>query len=227
MPLTRRQTVTPAPYVVPPTQQFDGNDGSWSTFSIHVGTPGQDFRVLVSTASSETWLPVPEGCLAEEPSDCPSLRGAEPFNSAQSPGFQYDESSSWEYVGLYGIDVEAELNYTANGLYGYDRVGLGSVQNDDSLSIDRQVVAGIADKDYFMGVLGLGIRPTSFSSTSEPVPGLLENLYNQSLIPSASYSYTAGAKYRECPPFVLTIAPLLNGYGRIQRSTGNLDTGRL
>jgi len=77
----------PSPFSCSPDQGWEGNDGKWSTFIIRVGTPDQDFRVLISTAGQETWVPVPEGCLPTDPSNCGDLRGVEPFQSHYSSGF--------------------------------------------------------------------------------------------------------------------------------------------
>jgi hypothetical protein len=206
MDLAPRATAIPAPYVVPATQTFDGDDGSWSTFFIHVGTPGQDFRVLPSTSSGETWVPVPEACTSDDPSNCASLRGAQPFHGAASSGFLTNASSTWELIGLYSLDLEAGLGYTGNGEYGFDTLGLGTSQDASSLSLERQVIAGIADKSYYMGILALGIRPSSFSNTASPVSTFLTNLRDNGTIPSLSYGYTAGAPYREQPDPTLPLA---------------------
>ncbi|EKG22569.1 Peptidase A1 [Macrophomina phaseolina MS6] len=191
-----RTTTVPAPYVVPTTDRWDGSDGAWSTFSISIGTPPQSFRVLVSTLGQETWVPVPEGCTSLDPSNCADSRGVETFNSAASPGFRTNASSTWELIGLYDLGLETALNYSGNGLFGYDTVRLGSGQDPDAISVAHQVVAGIAAKDYFLGLLGLNAMSSSFSSVSEPVDSLLHSLKQQNGIPSLSYSYTAGASYR-------------------------------
>ncbi|CAO2651274.1 Nn.00g095710.m01.CDS01 [Neocucurbitaria sp. VM-36] len=197
MGLAARATAAPEPYVVPPSQQFDGNDGSWSTFKISVGTPGQDFRVLPSTKSGVTYVIAPEGCIAGvDPSDCANLRGAEIFQSSQNIGYQVNVSTSWSAIGQYDVDLEEALNYTSQGLFGFDKVSLGPAADSSSLSLDHQVVAGIADPDYFMGVLPLGQTESSFSSLSESLDSLLYQLRNGTKIPSLSYAYTAGAKYR-------------------------------
>lgn len=194
-------SVTAAPYSVPPSQQFDGNDGSWSTFEISVGIPGQTFRVLPSTKSGVTYVIAPEGCdQPTDPTNCANLRGAEIFDSTQNTGFQVAKSTQWSAIGQYGVDLEDALNMTAEGLFGYDHVALGAAADTDSdasvISIDHQVVAAIADLDYYMGVLPLGQAESSFSSLSAPQESLIWNLRNSSRIPSLSYAYTAGAKYR-------------------------------
>ena len=190
-----------APYSVPPTQQFDGNDGSWSTFDVSVGTPGQDFRVLPSTKSGVTFLISPEGCSQPtDPSNCANLRGAEIFDSSQNTGFQVSQSTQWSAIGQYALDLEDTLNMTAEALYGYDHVALGpavgTYSGTNVTSIDHQVVGVVADMDYYMGLLPLGTAESSFSSLSEPQKSLMWNLRNGSRIPSLSYGYTAGAKYR-------------------------------
>ncbi|KAI8934836.1 hypothetical protein NX059_008516 [Plenodomus lindquistii] len=197
MRLAARDAEAPQPYVVPPSQQFDGNDGSWSTFIVSVGTPGQDFRVLPSTKGGVTYLIAPEGCLRGiDPEGCPQSRGAEVFNSAQNIGFQTNVSSTWSAIGQYDVDLEEALNLTSRGLFGFDRVQLGTAATSTALYLDRQVVAGIADPDYYMGILPLGTSDSSFSSLGQAVDSLLYSLRNASKIPSLSFSYTAGAPYR-------------------------------
>ncbi len=62
--------------------------------------------------------------------------------------------------------------------------------------MSHQVVASIADLDYFMGMLPLGQEASSFSSLGQSVNSLLYQMRNTSRIPSFSFAYTAGAKYR-------------------------------
>lgn len=50
--------------------------------------------------------------------------------------------------------------------------------------------------DFFLGELGLNPRPTNFTTFNDPQTSFLSLLYEQSFIPSLSYSYTAGAQYR-------------------------------
>ena len=197
MKLAPRAEVVPAPYVFPQTRLWAGNDGEWSVFGINIGTPGQEFEVLVSTESPEIWVPLPEGCLPEEPNDCPDLRGAEPFNGAASPGYQRNLSSTRQQIGTYELDLKQNLGYEGGAEYFYETVRFGAVQEEGGLEIERQLVAGLASKDYFMGSIGLGSQLSSFSQDSQPVDSMIKHLKDQQKIPSMSYSYNAGASYRK------------------------------
>ncbi|KAL8771864.1 MAG: hypothetical protein Q9209_002802 [Squamulea sp. 1 TL-2023] len=70
-------------FVVVPDQIWDGNDGSWSTFIIQVGTPPQYFRVIPSINGRETWIPLPIECQRGS-SWCGNARGVEPFRNSST-----------------------------------------------------------------------------------------------------------------------------------------------
>jgi hypothetical protein len=91
--LAARSLATPQPFSWAPSQFFEGNDGSWSTFVIRVGTPAQTFRVLPSTAGQETWVPAPEECavLNRSIEACGNMRGVQVFENAPSGGFMVNE----------------------------------------------------------------------------------------------------------------------------------------
>lgn len=188
----------PTPYTLPPSGKFDGSDGSWSTFKVSVGSPGQDFRVIPSTKAGVTYVIAPEGCLAGvDPANCPQLRGIDIFNSAQNIGFQTNASSTWSAIGQFEVDLEQTLNYTGRAMFGTDLVSLGpAADRSSSLSLTGSVVAAIADPDYYLGMIGLGQVKSSFNSESQPIDSTLYQLRNSKKIPSFSYAYTAGAKYR-------------------------------
>ncbi|KAI9707974.1 MAG: hypothetical protein M1820_004393 [Bogoriella megaspora] len=197
----RQNNTVPAPFSFAPAQTWDGNDGKWSTFIIRIGNPPQDFRVLPSTAGQETWVPNPEGCTKSDPSDCGNSRGVQPFNNQQGTGFLTNASSSWQSMGVYDLNFEENLEYETNvsyagqGLYGFDTVGL-QVEKSGGIQIDHQVVAGIALKQFYLGIFGLGVKPANFSSYSNPQAAFLPSAVEQNLIPSKSWGYTAGAPYR-------------------------------
>ncbi|RDW76161.1 hypothetical protein BP5796_06982 [Coleophoma crateriformis] len=195
MALQPRSSATPVPFSFAPSQAWEGNDGPWSTFVIRVGTPEQVFHVLISTIGQETWVPVPEGCLDTDPSNCGALRGVMPFQNQASSGFQINASSTWVPVNLFELGLEDHLNYTGNGEYGFDTVGLQLPQSG-GVSLEHQVVAGTPFKDFYLGVFSLGPKPTNFTNFDNPQPSFMWTLRNQSIIPSLSWGYTAGAPYR-------------------------------
>ena len=63
-------------------------------------------------------------------------------------------------------------------------------------SLNQQILAGIAIKEFYFGVFGLNPRPTNFTNYNHPVPSYMSNLKEQNFIPSLSWSYTAGNQYR-------------------------------
>lgn len=119
-------------------------------------------------------------------------------------------SSSWTTRGLetgtngaiYSLSTFAERNLGlgGNGSYGYDTVRLG-LPGSALPSLEKQVVAGIWTNDFFLGTLGLSPVPFNFTSLEDPQPSMLRTLRNQSLIPSTSWAYTAGAYYQSPPSF--------------------------
>ena len=168
----------------------DGNDGPWSSLVIRVGNPAQILKVFCSTTVPETWVVSTEGCTKNDPSNCPTLRGGT---------FNINASTTWKDEGLYALGVEMNLPYHENydnGDYGLDTLGLG-YPGSGSLTLNQQVIASIATKDFYLGNLGLAPWPINFTSFEDSAPSFLSNLKNQSLIPSLSYGYNAGAQYRE------------------------------
>jgi hypothetical protein len=185
----------PAPFVFSPSQVWDGNDGHWSTFIIRVGSQEQPLRVIPSTVSQKTIVPLPEGCDESDPASCGDDRGVFVVDGHPSNGFYYNQSTTWDYIGLYELSMETHLNYTGRALYGFDSVGLKAA-NSGGITLPRQVVGGVATKDYFLGHFGLDQKPTNFSNMNDPQPSFLRALRNDKKIPSMSYGYTAGAYYR-------------------------------
>ena len=151
-----------------------------------MGTPAQDVEILISTTSQETLVVLPEGCLSSDPSNCGSLRGSE---------FIINSSTTWAYNGLFALTIDANLDYSGNAEYGFDTVALGWQGGSGGPSLKHQIVGGIAAKDYFLGLFGLTPRPTNFTTFDDPQTSFIHNLRNQSLIPSNTYGYTAGAQY--------------------------------
>jgi hypothetical protein len=142
-----------------------------------------------------------EGCTPSDPPDCGEQRGFL---------FYSNRSSSWYEEGLFNLQLDdiPNLGYSGNGDYGYDQVQL-SWPGQNGTILQHQVIAGIATKDFYVGRLGLSPRPMNFSNFYDPQPSLLSSLVAQNEIPSASWSYTAGAFYRLQQPFASLV---LGGY---------------
>jgi hypothetical protein len=171
----------PSAISVPVRTYWYGYDGNWSPVSIRVGTPPQWIDVFVSTASQETWVIGPGGC--DGTSKCEAERGGKLFEA--------NASTTWEDQGAFALGLDPQLGFGGNGIYGFDSVAFG-----DQFSVPSQVIGVINTTDYWLGYFGLGVEPTNFTSTDKPT--FLDSMVeNQSLIPSHSYGYTAGAHYRK------------------------------
>ncbi|CAK1360544.1 unnamed protein product [Cercospora beticola] len=195
---------------------WGGNDGNWSTYQLNVGTPPQGFSVLPSTTSSEIWVPVPEGCNASI-AGCASSRGVQSFNGVQSSGFQFNESSSWKQIGIYGLSGYDDL-FPDSGdaaLYGLDNISLNSPANTSTFG--SQIVGGISSYNFWLGMFGLGIQPGTFSNLPNNATTLLESAKEIGLSPAASYGFYAGAAYRNAPGSVV-----LGGYDKAAFEPSNI-----
>lgn len=194
-----RSTAVPAPFSVSPSWSWDGDDGSWSTFSIEVGTPKQSFRVLPSTTGAETWIPIPAGCegILENVANCGTLRGVNDFDGQPSRGFETNASLTWDLIGIYELATEQNLwGPIGNpGQYGLDAVTLESSLSGKSAELSSQTVAGVATENVWLGSLGLGTGDANFDVEKGSVPSLLDSMKSQNITPSLSFGYTAGASY--------------------------------
>ena len=128
-----------------------------------------------------------------------------PNNCAGSRGFLFNPnaSSTWSTAGLdnnglYNLNagVEGRLGYRGNAYYGFDNVTLGW-QSDHLPELSHQIIAGYATEDFYIGSLGISPQPELFGDFNNDFPSLLTSLRNQSLIPSLSWGYTAGAFYQQ------------------------------
>jgi hypothetical protein len=189
--LARRATTIPAPLSVPPTDYWEGVDGQWNTQALRLGTPVQYSRVIVSTASQETYVIHPKVCeYTTNATACSKL--------ADSRGGIYNSnlSTTYETEGIYEIWMEKNLKYEANALYGYDSVTLG-YDGQSMPTLKHQIIGAISADIYQYGLFGLHPKSTNFTNITQNVPSYMATLYDQKLIPSVSWGYTAGAIYSE------------------------------
>ncbi|KAF2843522.1 acid protease, partial [Patellaria atrata CBS 101060] len=202
----------PAPYVFPTTQRFDGDDGPWSTFKLAVGTPEQHFRILPSLASSFIWLPRMGACNNTDLGTCADARGIEPFLSLNHGGFEASQSSSWARISL--GEFSLNLGWLDIGLLygdaykeiwsyiGTERISFQGGRQKTGFTVNNSLVAGYVDEKIKLGMIGLTTNKFDLQREREirqftSMLGMLAGAdgYNMS-IPSESYSYTAGASYR-------------------------------
>lgn len=127
-----------------------------SAVNLRVGTPEQDVRVIVSTASPESFVVLSEyGCSA-------SVFDTVPANCAVSRGqlFNSNQSSSWHELGLFGINengvgLEANLGYSQRSDFATETLGLGLT----GPILENQIVAGIATAEPFYLYATCSIHP--------------------------------------------------------------------
>ena len=197
-------TTIPFPQIVPTSGKFDGNDGKWSTFLINVnsdkeGQNGQDFRVLPSTTSGLTLLPMKNSwCTTTE---CAERRGIIQYGGNQVMGVQ--DSTNWDDF----LQLEIPLPYwysgstdflnasdPPRGQWGTTNVGLGQ-SSAQSLVNPGLFAAKYQSDAFFMGSFGLSVGEVGTQGATKPT--FLSQFKDLQTIPSASYGYTAGAWYRE------------------------------
>lgn len=196
----------PAPYSIAPSFTFEGSDGNWTTFEISVGSPSQTFRIFPSSAISELWVPIPQGCggVLEGLPGCGDLRGVGDFNGNPSLGFQTNSSASWSTIGIYDL-VAGDALFDEDGdtgLYGTDVITIPSNVAGDPAKLESQVIAGVATANVWLGVMGLGARAANFSVQAESLPSLIDAMKSQNITSSLSFGYTAGAAY--CKKYALS-----------------------
>lgn len=112
--------------------------------------------------------------------------------------FDLSKSTSWTNEGFYYLGADSQLEnpgYTveAYGQYGLDDITFGTT----GVTLQDSIVASINTTEYWLGFFGLGIVPGNFTNVTSlsAISGLVEK---DGAIPSHSYGFTAGAKYRKC-----------------------------
>lgn len=181
-------TQVPAPIAVAPDEQnWAGIDGAWNTFSVRVGSQQSNSSVLVSTAAKQVWLIDAHACAATA-GGCDDSRGRS-FNSS--------ESTTYQELGDYDMDVGGSIGLSVTGRHGVDTVRLGG----DGLTLNRTAIGTIGSNamlsttDFWLGFIGLQSQATGFlpqAARRSFITELFETMY----IPSQSFGYTAGARYR-------------------------------
>ena len=89
------------------------------------------------------------------------------------------------------------LGYNDSAAYAFETFALGISDSVGCPPLKNQVVAAYANDDYYVGMFGLNPQPVNFTNLTDPSPSLLTTLRSKDVIPSLSWGYTAGARYRE------------------------------
>lgn len=163
----------------------DGDDGPWSSFFVQVGTPVQNVRVFVSTGDDYTLVVSTDGCATGD-TKCATARG-DLFNP--------NKSTSWQQHGFYQASVAQNLGFSPQAHFGNDTLTLG-IQGSGGPTLQNQIVAAYSSTGLYVGSFGTGVTATNFSTTDRNRQSYLSSLKAQNIIPSLSYSYTAGNQYR-------------------------------
>jgi hypothetical protein len=167
------------------------------------GPQPQVLRLFPSTSLPEAYLIHPGGCA--KISDI-TFNG---MSCEDSRGGLFKSNLSTSYVNISVYDVSANAAFHTFGFtklpahIGRDFFELNlpktvvNTVNPSSGRLDNLIVAGIKDLNYtWLGMLGLDARESYFSGLggfSTPQDTLLTRLKRNGLIPSLSWSYTAGS----------------------------------
>lgn len=178
---------------IPPSKHWKGNDGPWSTFFVEVGLPPQILEVLPATSMSLTAVVWPEGCPSSWPANCDTLRTIYDPNGPRIVTRQ-------DYPRYFRFLPEDRpfRNESVNGdiFLNYLRLDwLGNNAEASKEPLPDQFFAGFAVVNPFLGQLGISGRPQAFAD--EKFNSTLQNLQSKSVISSLTWSYTAGAKYKD------------------------------
>lgn len=112
----------------------------------------------------------------------------------QARGGLYDlsTSSTNHDLGFFSLGVDNRLGGQGYAEYGFDTLTFGST----GVSLNSTIIGSVNSTEFFLGMFGVGIVPGNFKNVSSlaAISGLVEK---DGAIPSHSYGYTAGAKYRK------------------------------
>lgn len=204
-------TTLPSAVSVAPDQNWDGIDGKWNTISIRVGEPAQLVRVYVSTASQQTWVVHASAC-AQNVTNPATGAVTETVDrtcfDSRGRTFNVSTSTTWDQNGFFQLWTEKNLGLTGNGFYGWDKVGLG-LKGEEGPTLPNTTVGTLISPNFWLGHFGVNPKPTNFSAFVDPSPSYMSMLFNQSLLPSLSFGYTAGKRYHD-PPLLSSLT--LGGY---------------
>lgn len=142
--------------------------------SVTVGTPGQDVDMVLDTGSSDAFL------IAQYANLCESRVLQAYYETTCGQTFDPSLSSTYRVAVPGGFEIEYLDGSTASGDYIVDKFNIGGATID-------ALQMGLANKTATgTGVLGIGF--TANEATASEYPNLIDQMLNQSLIPTRAYS---------------------------------------
>lgn len=189
--LFSREKSTSASIEVSASQKFDDSDEPWSSFVIRIETFFQIMKILISTASYQTWTVLFQECISKDSLNCEIFRGGF-FHSDQ---FHTWLQNSLSVNDIFFFGLELDLRYFSNVLYEYDTVTL-KWQKSGEFFLQHQVVVGLTTKDFYFELFEVNSRPSNFINFDITFPSFMSSLKNKSMISFINYVYTAGNQYR-------------------------------
>jgi hypothetical protein len=172
-------------------------------FTAGSGNQGQPVRLLPSTSLPEAYFVSPLGCENE---------------TAKGKLFDYDRPCSESRGGFYNSNLSTgyiPMSMYKPGQYqtfrnydqgdfvaalGFEELRFGLPVNGNIGMTHMNVFSFYDFYESWVGLLGIEPKPSLISETGgmkNPQPNLVQVLKDSNQIPSQSWSYTAGAKFRE------------------------------
>ena len=208
----------PAAISVPPSENWIGNTGPWSSFQLQIGVPAQAVEILAATSKTNIWPILPDYCdYLSAVGDCATFRGGL-YNPDNSRNFNTPLSDDPPYTEL-PFKSEEPLGYNGTASFGTDVVGIGGAE-DEGQVLENQALMAFAYTSPWMasGLLGLNNNSLVVEGAPGNFSSPLTTLRETSRIPSLFWGYNAGARYLYPPPFA---SLTLGGYDAIR--AGDLE----
>ncbi|KAK0636903.1 aspartic peptidase domain-containing protein [Bombardia bombarda] len=170
-----------------------GIDGDWSNFVFAIGSPAQIVYISPATTLSEIWVVESTAC------------GIAPACSEARGGtFDIKASETWSPLGPWQLGIKYNgVAQEGNGDYGLETLAFVNTIASSTTALEGVLVGAINDTNFYQGYIGLGVNQGSFGVNATTGAKLVKDPFITQLaetygtIPSHSYGYTAGAKYRK------------------------------
>ena len=183
-----------------------GDDGPWSSFLIHVGSPGQDVNVLPDPYRGALVVVDPEGCPSDPRlADCVRNRGgtykrgdSDTWNRSSRHAWNPSElhpPSAWtSWTSSNKTSQSDPLAQHPEGTSSTNKVGIDRVRGEADgrpWMVPEQGILSTSDLNPFVGIFGLATNAGHKARAMSPT-SLFDNIRHQANQQSISWSYTAG-----------------------------------